>query len=153
MAHSIHSEQIKLRMKLLKYSSVQFTSQMKKAFVAFTVGQKHKGLAHPLEDYNQCIQLVDIDKLKNMLSKDAAFLKTTIENAENSSEKHGMTDFLSKNRKIKMTKPTEEFKYANAISPCMAKSLKITKDWRPELTKLQVFGDASLPIEHEFPTL
>ena len=71
---------------------------MKKAFVSFTVGQKHKGLAHPLEDYNHCIQLVDIDKLKNMLSKDAAFLKTTIEKSKNSSEKHGMTDFLSKNR-------------------------------------------------------
>ena len=66
-AQVIHSLQIKLRAKLSKYSSIQFNSQMKKAFEKFTVGQKHKGLFHPLEDYNQCFQLVDIDRLKALL--------------------------------------------------------------------------------------
>ena len=45
-----------------------------------------------------------------MLRKDAAFLKKTIENAKNSSEKQKMTDFLSKNKGLKMNKPSEEVK-------------------------------------------
>ena len=52
---------------------------MEKAFVEQTVGQKHKGLAHPLEAYNRCVQLVEIDRLKHILSKDAAFLKETLD--------------------------------------------------------------------------
>ena len=38
----------------------------------------------------------------------------------------------------------EEVKDAAIASP----RLQITSNWQPELTKLQVFGDMTLPIEH-----
>ena len=53
-----------------------------------------------------------------MLSKDAAFLKTAVDNADNSSQKNDMTDFLSYHRQSQVTQP-EELKVTNAISPCL----------------------------------
>lgn len=114
---------------------------MKKAFEKFTVGQKHKGLFHPLEDYNQCFQLVDIDRLKALLQKDNEFMKTTLVNAEPSS--------MLKLFKQTVSQDIEEQKIEQVQQ---TNNWQITKNLTRKPSKLLVFGDASLPIQHEFPT-